>query len=46
MEFALILIIIMALPFLFGALRDSGRFQVRRKSSFRQYPTFPPDGEE
>jgi hypothetical protein len=35
-------------PFLFGALRESRRFKTKRRppSAFRQFPTFPVQGEE
>jgi hypothetical protein len=34
-------------PFLFGALKESGRLTRRKPpSSFRQFPTFPVQGED
>lgn len=43
-----IVLVVIAIPYLFGALKESGRIHMpRRKSSaFRRYPTFPADGEE
>ena len=42
-----IALLIMALPYLFGALKESGRikppkFGRKSQSSFRQYPLHPP----
>jgi hypothetical protein len=52
-EILLLIVKIIALiailsPFIGSALKESGRLQMpRRKSSaFRQFPTFPVDGEE
>lgn len=34
-------------PFLFGALKESGRLKIPgRRSKFRQFPTFPVQGED
>jgi hypothetical protein len=42
------LLLLPFLPYLFGALKESGRLQVprRRSSTFRQFPTFPTDDDE
>jgi hypothetical protein len=46
-----IIVLIIALPYLFGALKESGRIKApkfgrKSASSFRQFPTFPVQGGE
>jgi hypothetical protein len=44
-----IVLVIISLPYLFGALKESGRIKApkigRKSSAFRQFPTFPVQGE-
>lgn len=46
-----ILLVLISLPTLFSALKESGRikppkFGKKSNTSFRQFPTFPEDGTE
>lgn len=43
---AVISLLLILLPFLFSALKESGHLSRRKPSAFRRFPTFPTDGGE